>query len=583
MTNEYLHKIVVPLSGTDLDDVHDFSTYFNKLQTNDADNLEDQQKDILKMLSAVCSFCLQSRQQYPFIPMMQWEGKRSMIPDDLTDGELDILKELTNEVLPPVLMARFCDVLWVRKKDFKMAEKAISAYLDCAEKRFIDYWPGAADCGRRAAIIANELGRKNNTRQIVFEKIKQLFEAACAKIEQSNTPFWANALAEILIDQCDATDLVELGKSCDALGDKMTGVWVKDEYYNLAARAFEKAGQSAERSQVYKKLGKCWEDDANSFYKPNGGEGMQIAFRLNKAIEAYRSGGHKANAEQLIKELQKANLLTISQMKKIEVKLDMTKLVEEALEEIKDKAGMDAINSFASLVRLPAYKKMLDQVKEQAQQFPLQRLIPGETLTAEGNISAVTKGGLSESGPDILAGLVFQYDIHRKVSATVLESSRQIILKDGAQQWKKGIEELLRNHPLVAEDRKDIVVQSLVAGIEGNRVVFLHLIIPQLENSIREIVAKAGGKTTAMKQGVMREIDSNQLLTDDNAGKNKIISALGEDIVWDLRTLLVEQAGPNLRNRVCHGLATSAELNSLNAVYLLWLVLHILVTHKSKK
>jgi hypothetical protein len=583
MPNEYLLKIAKGLSETKLDEADDYTAYFNNLQNESSGPLLDEQKDILKMLSGVCSFYFTPQEEYPYAPLAVLQGRRTMIPDDLSDGQLDILKELTNGILPPVLMARFCDVLWVRKKDYKAADKAIDTYLDCAERELNDHWFIAADYCRRAARIANQLGQKNPKRKVVFAKLMASFQIACTEAERLKKPHWALALAEMLMDECDEANIIELGKSCEDFADKLTGAWVLDEYYSLAARAFENAGQSIDRSRVYGKLGKCWEDDANRFKKPDGGDGMQISFRLNKAIEAYRNAGDKLKAEQLIKELKEANLLTIKQMKRFEIKLDVTKLLEEASGEMKDKFGMDAITSFASLVKLPAYKQMLDQVKERAQQFPLQHLMTGEILTSEGNISAVSKGGLSESNPDTLVGLAFQYDIHRKVSATVLESSRQIILKDDAQQWKKGIKELLRDHPLVPEDRTEIVFRSLVAGIEGDRIVFLHLIIPQLENSIREIAAKAGGKTTIMKQGVMREIDLNRLLTDDNAGKQEIVRVLGEDVVWDLRTLLVEQAGPNLRNRVSHGLATFAELNSPNAVYLLWLVLQILITHKSKK
>lgn len=581
MANDYLHKIAGEISEMDSVDIYDFSTYFDNLQKNKVDHLGDKQEDTLRMFSGVCTFCLQSRQQYPYIPMMRMEGKRSMIPDDLSDGHLDILKKFAEEILPSVLMARICDVLWVRRKDHMMARKAISAYLECAEKGHFRNWPNAADGCRRAARIAKELGRKAHERHIAFEKIKALFDAASANMNNPETPLWANTLAEILIDECDTVDLADLGKSCDTLGDKITGVWAKEPYYELAIRAYEKAGQASERSQVYLKLGKCWEDDAKGFYKPDRGEGMQIAFRLQKAIEAYRKGGAKEKAEQLIKELQKANMLGISQMKKFEFKLDVTKLVADGVEQMKNKYGKDAITAFASLAKPPDYGHMIKQVKDQAGRYPLQHLMPSETVTVEGNISARSEGGLSEDGPDTLLSLVAQYNINRNVIYAILDSSRHVIVDDKAQRWKRGIQEVIRNHPLVPKEREDLILQSLVAGIEGDWIVFLHLIIPQLENIIRGIVGRAGGKTTAMKQGIMQEIDLNQLLKDDLAGKPQVVNVLGVNTVWDLRTLLVEQGGANLRNRVCHGLATSTELNSANAIYLLWLTLFVLTAYNS--
>jgi len=581
MTNEFINKLASILTEFKSSDIHDYPNFINKIRTEESNNLDQEQNNILQMLSGVFSFCLQPRQQYPFIPMMRWGNKQSMIPDDLTDENLLILRELTNEVLPPVLMARICDVVWVRNKDYKAAEKAILSYLEYAESPDIEHWFIAADYCRRAACIANELGKKSKYKKTVLERLTVLFERASTEDNQANSPFLPKALIEILIDECSAPDLAKLGDFCEALGDKLNGVWIKDEYYKLAARIFEKSGQLPERSRTYKKLGKSWEEDANLFYKPDGGDGMQISFRLKNAIEAYRDAGEKEKAELLIRKLQEANLLTISQMEKFEFKMDVTNLIRKAAEEMNQKVGIDAINAYAEIVKVPEFTHMRDQVKKQAQEYPLSHSMQSEVLTTEGNVSAQTEGGLSDDGPDLLHGLVTQYDINRKVAYAILDSSRQIILQDSAKQWKIALDEILSNHPMVLEDRINLFHQAITAGVEGDWVVFLHLIIPQLENSFRSIVANAGGKTTTLRQGIMQEIDMNQLLKEDKAGRKELANMLGDDVVWDLRFLLVEQGGPNLRNRVCHGLATSAELNSANAIYLLWLNLFILVTKKS--
>ena len=48
---------------------------------------------------------------------------------------------------------------------------------------------------------------------------------------------------------------------------------------------------------------------------------------------------------------------------------------------------------------------------------------------------------------------------------------------------------------------------------------------------------------------------------------------LGEDFSYDLRSMLVERLGPNMRNLLSHGLLSSDALQSQDAVYLWWLLL----------
>ena len=49
---------------------------------------------------------------------------------------------------------------------------------------------------------------------------------------------------------------------------------------------------------------------------------------------------------------------------------------------------------------------------------------------------------------------------------------------------------------------------------------------------------------------------------------------LGEDLVFDLRGILIERFGHNLRNESAHGLMPEAAFYDASSVYLWWLLLH---------
>jgi hypothetical protein len=47
-----------------------------------------------------------------------------------------------------------------------------------------------------------------------------------------------------------------------------------------------------------------------------------------------------------------------------------------------------------------------------------------------------------------------------------------------------------------------------------------------------------------------------------------------------MKALLIEQIGPNIRNRVCHGLMNENEINSEYTLFLLWVVLWLIFLFK---
>jgi hypothetical protein len=100
------------------------------------------------------------------------------------------------------------------------------------------------------------------------------------------------------------------------------------------------------------------------------------------------------------------------------------------------------------------------------------------------------------------------------------------------------------------------------------------LLIPQLENSIRHLLQRAGIVTSFSDQyGIQKEYDLNTLLYGDF---EKVLNGiLGEDMVFALKSLLVEATGSNLRNDFAHGLINTDGFASPSPIYLWWLVLRL--------
>jgi hypothetical protein len=133
------------------------------------------------------------------------------------------------------------------------------------------------------------------------------------------------------------------------------------------------------------------------------------------------------------------------------------------------------------------------------------------------------------------------------------------------------VRRLCTDHPLVQDDRAELWVRALVAGCTGDLVGFVHLVLPQMEESLRRLLAACGVPATRPWGGGRTPRPLNDLLTDAQAEAH-----LGVDLTWELRALLIEHDGPNLRNRVSHGLIPAEECQGAHAEYLLWISLWML-------
>jgi hypothetical protein len=155
----------------------------------------------------------------------------------------------------------------------------------------------------------------------------------------------------------------------------------------------------------------------------------------------------------------------------------------------------------------------------------------------------------------------------------LLEPARQQILSEHYVRLDDFLP-LLTNNPLVRPGRELIIARGLHSGLQGDFLTAVHLLIPQLEDSIRYLLSHLGIITSGLDDdGIQEEYNLNRMLTTSQL-REPLERVLGEDLVFDLRGLLVERFGANLRNDMAHGLISHDAFYSTAAYYLWWLTLH---------
>ena len=98
----------------------------------------------------------------PYRPMVVIEGRRSLLPSDLTPADLDLVAALCARAKDPALHARLGDVLFLRRRDHKAGLDAALNYI-AAGKRLVTKasWIHAGEHFKRALQLSGLQSREN--------------------------------------------------------------------------------------------------------------------------------------------------------------------------------------------------------------------------------------------------------------------------------------------------------------------------------------------------------------------------------------------------------------------------------------
>lgn len=568
------------LSGAESMKFPDFLSSFKQIQIKANEAGDKELEEFMKLLWQVFSMYFQWGKDQPFGPLMSGPQGRTMIPEDLTEDELLKLEEIVTVSTNPQFVARINDVLWIRRRNYLYAQKAVKAYLQSVDDDTDECWVPRSEWLTRATQIAMELGEKAQERQIVSKKILDLFEESRKICFNAKQDYWPSSLLELLIENKLVDNWEELADQSVEIAKGFPvspGCDAPRKYYELAAKCYIYANKPEKAKEMKFAIAKHWEDEAKSFKTPEGCDGFNLAHRLENAIHAYREAGEKTKAEELVPELKEANKISLGQMKTISSPpIDAAPLIKIADDLLQGKKGSEAIKAFAALHRPSNYEREKASAEKTLKKHPLLGLFDTHILTDEGNVSAKISGITDDYENSLKGRIIKGYTLGQSLSAnTTIKRGVDLIIQsdDG---WRDAVKELVGKSKFVPEDRRDIFSKAIVAGFEGDFLVFTHLIIPQIENSVRLIFGLNKLKTTSvLPDGIQKERNLNELLTDKDAE-----GIFTKDLLWEMRSLLIEQSGPNLRNRICHGLANSEDVNSSSSIFFLWLTLFLIVGFK---
>lgn len=553
----------------------DCFTYFNAfwkkaLEAKEAGNVREQV--VFNILAAVTS-----------TDEIKPESTEEFFADifkELKDEQLDFLTTIAPEISDPELQARVTDILWVRRRNYRMAQLAIPAYLQSATTlESPDHWTYCVDRIERALRLARKI--KYQDAAVVAH-----IEAVLARYNGED-PLWLSAKLMELLQEYRLGEPAKYGviaekaaKLAESAQDwqRARTLWnIKAVWHRMEKDYSKELSASMSAAETYVK-------EAESALKRTPPSYLLASSFLQQAVQAFRSirgtkeetVDAKARAEQVHKRLLQYQEKTREEMITTSQGMDISKFVEEARNYVRDKNFQEALFALALLGTPTDISRLRQQVQQQARDFVMSHLFPVVMINEMGKVVAHQLGSVLSDNPEeaeaatrfeMCRNAIYYHNIHAQ--AYIDPARYQINLEHGVRI--NDILSIVSHSPFIPPEREYLFAKGLYAGLTGDFFTSTHILIPQIENSIRYLLWQRGIITSGLDDsGIQNEHNLNSTLY-----RPEIASIFDENTLFDLKCLLVEHSGSNLRNRMAHGLIRDSEFMSPLMSYTWWLTLRL--------
>lgn len=547
---------------------------------NDASEAAPERAAILGLLSVVCSFSFRTNADGTvFGPRLQIGDKRSESVSDLGDLDLKIVRDLLAKTKDDLLLARLLDVLSVRERKRADTEAAIDSYLAAADlKNTQDPYVRleTEHLLTRCASVAQGLGRKNAP----LAKVIAHIEAALPNVVPRLALHMLGLLTDLKEGDASARAAVLDALATKALADRQFDFSrrARDLEVTWRRRAKDDGGALAARTLRAETYVAEAEDAIVS--RPFQKYLTATAF-IEQAIVAYREIGGaeaKARVDELHAKLLEYQARTPEEMGF--VGHDLSKVVADtrarALKHIAGKNGAEQLGLLAfDMVEIPSLSAIKESVLDGAKESPLQFLLQAKQVSSLGKNVAERESLVNDDDSINEQALLQHAHVQAKerrklIVACVIDAVRQQMVLEHHIS-RETLMPFLVHNPIVEHGRELLFADGLAAGFNGEFHVSTHLLVPQFEHAVRHLFRANGWVTSGLDSDLTQdETDLNKLLF-----RPEIVALFGDDVVFNLKGILVERFGSNLRNQMAHGLLPFGAFSDPDNQYFWWLMLRM--------
>lgn len=502
---------------------------------------------------------------------------------NITDEQTDFLSEITPDISDPELQARIADLLWSIKRNYRMAQVAIPAYLHSAtELEDPEQWTQCYDRIERAFQLARLINHEVDTVISYIETVLDRY--------QGEDPLWLSANLMRLLQKDKIGNPVKYAALAEKAAMRFENAHHWDEarsYWEIKAIWHRREEDREKELTASMSAAETYIKKAEYIVKQDSPSYLRASSLLEQALKAFRdirgTQGERLNIKARSEEIH--SLLIDYQARSLQELIpisipydfDVREIVKFAEEQVQGKKFQDALFSLATIPPPNKIEELRQEVLEDSQKYIGWSLFPEVVIDEMGQTIAHQSNSLLSDNPDELEKAI-TFQMNRSASRKqayfaqpLIDSARkQIYLEHSVRV--RDFYSFVQNNPFIPQGREFLFAKGLYAGLIGDFFTATHILIPQIENSVRYLLQKNGYIASGYDDyGIQTKHNLNSTLY-----RSEIVEIFDNNILFDLKNLLVEHSGSNLRNRMAHGLINDTEFESNPIMlYLWWLVLRL--------
>lgn len=494
-----------------------------------------------------------------FGPMMIWrtdDGNTVESPSlsKITADTIEYWKRRAGESTNPLLKARYADLVWDfsgrvtgNTPEVGFAEAAIEAYLRIVGEHHLTHDIYGYQKLERALSLALSIGRPD----LVQMAKDQLITYERSVGVDDKPGLWGRGFDLLVANKKVALPQVEEDAIIKDLEDRLIRLqnidpWNCEHAAEKLLRHYRSKGRSEDVRRVVAVLGASFEAAAEK------AEPMVAMSWLEHIHQIYMQYGDKPSAERVSKTIRslgpkvRDNMTSISH--KFEIKdEELERYIEQYLQGTLEQAFLLVASRYAER-KDKVHKQLIDLAKV----APLQFLCTKQIMDADGRLVA-TIGSLEDDADGHIANQMSQ---NMSIAGLFLGAVLERVIGTYGVTAEKLLDHLFQS-PIFSDGQRNLLHRGLDFYLSSEYAPAIHLLTPQIEASIRNLLEFTGGAVLKSARSGGFQIKT----LDELLRSREVVAAFGEDIAFYLRVLLTDQRGWNIRNDVCHGLFSSEQMN----------------------
>ncbi len=572
----------VPIANSNKVDCKSLGSIYQSAANEEKEAGNEVAVRVFRLLALVCTIHFKPYDTAePYGPMGVFGTERTLIPSDLKGDQSTVFAEIVPDIRNPGLRARLADIAWINdRKLAASARQAIKAYceavqlvLDGKAELFPEERRASSKRGcnmlRRACQIASSIGWKEPEKSGLKSLIKAVTSDA---FNSKDNRGFLNA-GELCLDY-RIEDPVILAENAAAMAaSESKDPHGSQDLWRLAARGYQYAEKGQDSNRCLVNAAECYVTMASAA----GFKGMVAASWLMDAIkELRRIPNTKERRQELEAKLQSAQAGIPDEMGTISTELDLTDWVDHARESVAGLTLAEALIRFVNLEKSPEIAKLHDDVQKQVEENPLQSMVPTSIHDDEGKVVAESPGlaGGEESDDIAIRHLILRNEGFRRQTAVsgLIEPARRLISSEHPID-QRCLHPIAVMSPFIPAGRMDNFALGFSRFFNGDHISALHILVPQLEHSLRHVLKQAGVDPSGIQSDMTQESRTlSKMLEKDRESLEKIF---GPNIVFEIENLFDLKGGPAIRHHLAHGLISGAACYEPDSIYACWFIFRL--------